>query len=123
MSDWISTPIDTSLVRGAVELERTAHGLLPHRLPAWARKQVPDGQLAMAEAQPSGVRLAFRTEATAIELDVLPTKIAYVGAPPRPDGLYDLLADGELIAQASAIGGNLLPIDLTTGAAPTEAGP
>ena len=54
----------------------------------------------MAEAQPSGVRLAFRTTATAIELDVLPTKLAYVGAPPRPDGVYDLLVDGRLAGRA-----------------------
>ena len=29
------------LVRGALELERTERGLLPHRLPAWARAQAP----------------------------------------------------------------------------------
>ena len=54
--DWITTPIEAGLVRGAVELEPTEHGLQPHRLPAWARRQIPDGQLAMAEAQPAGVR-------------------------------------------------------------------
>ena len=56
----------------------------------------------MAEAQPSGVRLVFRTRATAVELDVLPTKMVYVGAPPRPDGVYDLLVDGRLAARATA---------------------
>ena len=82
---WIDTPITAELVRGALELERTAHGVLPHRLPAWARAQVPDEQLAMAEAQPSGVRLAFRTRATAIELDVLPDQERPTpGAPPAP---------------------------------------
>lgn len=69
------------MLRGAVEVERTPHGLLPHRLPASARRQFPDDQLAMAEAQPSGVRLVFRTRATTVELDALPTKRAYVGAP------------------------------------------
>jgi hypothetical protein len=121
--DWISTPIDAGLVRGAVELERTEHGLQPHRLPAWARRQIPDGQLAMAEAQPSGVRLAFRTRATAIELDVLPTKMVYVGAPPRPDGVYDLLVDGRLTARSTASGGNVLTIDMTTGSMTSESGP
>lgn len=33
----------------------------------------------MVEAQP--VRLAFRTTATTVELDVLPTKTVYKGAP------------------------------------------
>src|SRR4051812_5245900 len=90
----LTTPITTELLRGALDVERTAHGLLPHRLPARARAQCADGQLAMAEAQPSGVRLAFRTRATAVELDALRTKMAYRGAPPRPDGVYDLRIDG-----------------------------
>jgi hypothetical protein len=110
-------------VRGALELESTADGVLPHRLPAWAREQVADEQLAMAEAQPSGVRLAFRTRATAIELDVLPTKTTYVGAPPRPDGVYDVLVDGDLVAQATAAGGKVRSIDMAQGSAVITPGP
>ncbi|MFB6613011.1 GDSL-type esterase/lipase family protein [Streptomyces sp. NPDC056367] len=109
--DWTTTPITADVLRGAIELERTAHGLLPHRLPARARAQCTDGQLAMAEAQPSGVRLAFRTAATTVELESLPTKRLYTGAPPRPDGVYDLLVDGRLAAQGSCGGGNALVID------------
>jgi lysophospholipase L1-like esterase len=123
MSDWISTPITPELVRGAVELETTAYGVLPHRLSALGRKQNIDGQLAMAEAQPAGVRLAFRSSATAIELDVVPTKIAYVGVPPRPDGVYDLLIDGELAAQGTADGGNVMTIDLSTNTREVTPGP
>ncbi len=119
----MSTPITSDLVRGALDLEPTEHGLLPHRLPAWAREQIPDGQLAMMEAQPSGVRLVFRTAATAIELDALPTKLAYPGAPPRPDGVYDLLVDGRLAGQATASGGNVRTIDLTTGGSEITPGP
>jgi hypothetical protein len=122
MTSWTSTPITDALVRGALDLESTEHGLLPHRLPAWARRQIPDGQLAMAEAQPSGVRLAFRTSATAVELDVLATKLAYLGAPPRPDGVYDLLVDGRLAARATATGGNLLTVDMMKGSAVSEPG-
>ncbi len=99
--DWITTPITPGLLRGALDLERTEHGLLSHRLPARARAQCTDGQLAMAEAQPSGVRLVFRTRATAVELDTLPTKRVYVGAPPRPDGVYDLIVDGTWPAGAA----------------------
>lgn len=119
---WITTPITDSILRGALDLERTEHGLLPHRLPAPARRQIPDGQLAMAEAQPSGVRLVLRTRATTIELVVLPTKIAYQGAPPRPDGIYDLLVDGRLAGRASATGGQVRTIDMMTGSAATSAG-
>ncbi|MHB9755674.1 GDSL-type esterase/lipase family protein [Streptomyces sp. BYX5S] len=113
--DLTATPLTDDLVRGAIDLERTARGLLPHRLPAWARAQNTDGQLTMAESQPSGVRLAFRTRATALELDTVPTKRSYVGVPPRPDGLYDLLVDGRLAGQGSVTGGDILTIDMAKG--------
>jgi lysophospholipase L1-like esterase len=112
----LNTPITPDLFYGAVEIEHTPDGVLPHRLPAWARAQCPDGQLAMAEAQPSGVRLVFRTAAQTIELVTLPTKRAYGSLPPRPDGVYDLLIDGRLTQQASAHGGRVLNIDIATGA-------
>ncbi|MFI7366945.1 GDSL-type esterase/lipase family protein [Streptomyces sp. NPDC050149] len=118
-----TTPITAALLRGALDIEHTAHGLRPHRLPAWARAQCADGQLAMAEAQPSGVRLVFRTRATVIELDALRTRTAYVGAPPRPDGVYDLLIDGRPAGQAGATGGNVLVVDMTTGSVETRPGP
>lgn len=121
--DWITTPITADLLRGALDVERTERGVLPHRLPAWARAQGADGQLARAEAQPSGVRLALRTRATTVELDTLPTKTLYQGAPPRPDGLYDLLVDGELARQSSVAGGDVLTVDMTTGSAETRPGP
>ncbi|MFH9570806.1 GDSL-type esterase/lipase family protein [Streptomyces sp. NPDC017454] len=121
--DWITTPITRDLLRGALDLERTERGLLPHRLPARARAQNTDGQLAMAESQPSGVRLALRTRATTLELDTLPTKRVHVGAPPRPDGLYDLLVDGRPAGQGSVAGGNTLTVDMTTGTAGFESGP
>ena len=115
-------PITPGLVRGALEVEHTEQGVLPHRLPAWARAQ-GDGQLAMAEAQPSGVRLAVRTRATVVELDTLRTRVGYRDIPPRPDGVYDLLIDGELTAQAATTGGKTLLLDMTTGAAETLPGP
>ncbi len=113
----VLTPVTPELVRGAIELEPTEHGLRPHRLPARARAQCADGQLAMAEGQPSGVRVVFRTEATRVELDVLATKMTYVGLAGRPDGVYDLVVDGVLTDRAIAPGGHLLTIDMATGAA------
>lgn len=118
----ITTPVTPELLRGALEVERTAHGLLPHRLPAWARAQYLDGQLAMVEAQPSGVRLVVRTRATTVELDTLPTKRVYVGAPPRPDGSYDLVVDGRTVGRTSVPGGNTLTVDMTAGTAETRPG-
>jgi hypothetical protein len=112
----IDTPLTRDFIHGAVDLERTPAGLLPHRLPAWARAQCPDAQLMMAESQPSGVRLVFQTMATAVELAVLPTKRAYNALPPRPDGVYDLFVDGRLAHQGSVQGGRVLHIDMATGA-------
>ncbi|GGX57739.1 GDSL-type esterase/lipase family protein [Streptomyces fructofermentans] len=119
---WVTTPITADLLRGALDLEHTGRGVLPHRLPARARAQCEDRQLAMAESQPSGVRLVFRTRATAVELDTLPTKRVYVGAPPRPDGVYDLLVDGRLAGQARAAGGDVLTIDMAAGTTDVRAG-
>ncbi|KKB77738.1 lipase [Devosia soli] len=101
-----------ALILGAAELERTDIGMQPHRLPAAARRQNEDPSLAMAEKQPSGVRLKFRTAATAIELDVLPTKRIYTGLPARPDGVFDLRIDGVLTQQKSALGGRVMRIGM-----------
>jgi hypothetical protein len=119
----ITTAITTDFVRGAVELERTPRGLLPHRLPAAVRARYADAQLAMVEAQPAGVRLALRTRATAIELDTVPTRYSYTGLPARPLGVYDLLVDGRLTDQASADGGDTATVDMGTGATGYRAGP
>lgn len=115
-------PLTPELLRGALELEDTPRGLLPHRLPARARAQAADGQLAMAESQPAGVRLAVRSRATTLELDTIPTKREYVGAPARPDGVYDLVVDGALVDQATVPGGDTLAIDMTTGGFEHRAG-
>jgi GDSL-like lipase/acylhydrolase family protein/salicyl acyltransferaes SsfX3-like protein len=117
------TQLTADLVRGALELERTERGLLPHRLPAHARAQIPDEMLANAESQPSGVRVVFRSRATVVELDALRTRTTYVGAPDRPDGIYDLRVDGELVDQASVDGGNVIELDWTDGSARTRPGP
>ncbi|MFC7549695.1 SGNH/GDSL hydrolase family protein [Plantactinospora sp. GCM10030261] len=120
---WITTPISTDLLRGALDIQHTASGLLPHRLPAWARAQYTDGQLAMVEAQPAGVRLKFRTRATAVELDTLPTRHTYTGLPSRPDGVYDLLVDGHLTDRASVTGGDTVTIDMASGTTQHRSGP
>ncbi|MGW3309506.1 GDSL-type esterase/lipase family protein [Streptomyces sp. NPDC001073] len=122
--DMITTPVTTAMLRGFLELETTARGLLPHRLPARARRQFPDDQLVVAEAQPSGVRVVFRTRATRVELDTLPTKRVYRGFPAMPDGVYDLLVDGRLTAQTTVIGGNVRTVtDMITQASELTEGP
>lgn len=116
-------PFDMDLVRGAAELTPTERGWLPHRLPAAARAQCTDPQLLSVEAQPSGVRLVFRTRATAIELDLLRTRSAIVGVPDRPDGMVDLRVDGKLADRVTTTGGDVMRVDLATGASELERGP
>lgn len=119
---FTTTPITPDLLRGAVDLESTPQGLIVHRLPSWARARCVDPQLAMAESQPSGVRIAFRTTATVIELDALPTKRVYVGLPARPDGVFDLVIDGDTVGQAVTSGGNRIITDMTAGTIVNESG-
>ncbi|MFJ2025346.1 GDSL-type esterase/lipase family protein [Streptomyces sp. NPDC087897] len=115
--DWISSPLTDDLLRGALELERTERGgLLPHRLPAPARaRSGGDPQIAQAEAQPSGVRVVFRSRATAVALDVRRTVMGHQGLPPLPNGAYDLHIDGEPAGRATASGGDVLMVDLSDG--------
>ncbi|NMD57554.1 MULTISPECIES: SGNH/GDSL hydrolase family protein [Tsukamurella] len=120
----MDTPIDEALLRGHLDLERTARGLLPHRLPAAARRRIPDARLASAEAQPSGVRLVLRTAATVIELEALPTKRAYAGLPALPDGAYDLLVDGLPAGRTTVPEGNVdTVVDMVTQEAEFTEGP
>jgi hypothetical protein len=56
----------------------------------------------MCEEQPSGVRLVFRTTARRIALDVRAFRTAIVGGPVPSGGLYDVVVDGAVAAQAAA---------------------
>ena len=49
--DWITTPVTVDLLRGFLDVETTALGLLPHRLPTRARRQIPDAQLTLADGR------------------------------------------------------------------------
>ena len=118
-----SVPVTDALVRGAAELETTDHGVRVHRLPAWARAQCADPQLAMVEAQPSGVRVAFRTRATAVEIDLLRSRTTYTGVPPRPEGIVELCVDGQVVGQSTTSGGTTVTIDMATGTPSVETGP
>ena len=108
-----AVPISADLVHGALDLEHAAHGLLPQRLTARARA-VADPQLAGAAAQGSGVRLALRTAATLVELDVFRTTLQFRGLVPRPDCPFDLLVDGKPAGQALPGGGTTMVIDPAT---------
>lgn len=118
----ITAPLTPALVLGADRLETTARGVRPHRLPAWTTRQVPDGQLASVEVQSSGVRVAFLTEATTVELVLHPTRLTYRGLT-RPRGAVDLVVAGELVATDPLTGGDAIEVDLQSGATDLVEGP
>ncbi len=94
-------------VRGALDLERTAAGALPRRLPAWTRAQYPDPFLDAVATTPSGVRLAFRTAATVVELLLLTTATPGPGGGPGA-GVADLVVDGRDAGSRPVPAGNVL---------------
>ncbi|BBG02515.1 MULTISPECIES: GDSL-type esterase/lipase family protein [Pseudonocardia] len=117
----VSIPVTAELFRGALEFERTPVGIRPHRLPAAALAQARDPQLAMAEAQPSGVRLVAETEASSVELTALATRFAFLGLPARPPGVFELTVDGRPVARASLDSATTVSIDPATGARESSA--
>jgi hypothetical protein len=76
-----------------------------------------------AQSQPSGVRIALRTAATAIELDVVRTRTVLTGVPDRPAGTVDLVVAGHLLRRASTSGGDVVRVDPSTGDTRVKPGP
>lgn len=105
----------TDLVHGAAEVGPGRHGLTIHRLPAWLRGQFPEPQLMAMEAQPSGVRLAFVSEAEHISLISHPSRVVYLGVD-RPRGSIDVTVDGRLHMRDPLTGGDRFEIDMQRGA-------
>lgn len=114
-SDVPAIAITADLIHGAVEHEQTEVGLLPHRIPAWARQQAADPQLSMAEAQPAGVRVAVDTAASVIELRAAARRVAYRGLPARPDGIFEAVVDGVVVDSAFLTEATTTLIDPVTG--------
>ncbi|MGH8876523.1 MAG: lipase [Stackebrandtia sp.] len=98
--------IDPSMVRGAVEVEDTGQSLVPHRLPHWARRQIPDDFMVQTSAESAGVRLAIRTAAQRLELDVRARRIAADTETPFPPSVYEVTERGALVGSAGAVAGS-----------------
>lgn len=116
----ITTPLD-DLVHGIAEAEQTPRGLALHRLPAWVRQQFPDPQLLAMERQPSGARVVFETAATRFELVTHASRVVFPGVD-RPRGRIDAFIDGVLHLADELGGGDVVEVDLQTGAPTALAG-
>ncbi len=78
------TPLVPELFHGASEVERTARGLRPHRLPEAVRRRDADAQLLAAQGQPSGVRIVVSTRARRLDLILHATRQALGGGAAAP---------------------------------------
>ena len=108
-------PVTPDLISGALDSEVTPRGgIRVHRLPRWVREQFPDPQLMMAAGQPAGVRVAFVTSATVVELVVHATRVGYRGFE-RPRGSIELAVDGVVLDRSVLSGGDVYETDLRTG--------
>ncbi|MFE2935529.1 lipase [Streptomyces sp. NPDC059278] len=96
-------------IRGALDLETTAAGVMPRRLPAWTKEQYQNPSVYGVTVMPSGVRLVFRTDARTLEFEVLTSTGRLDTDPrPRPTGMLELLVDGALAGRQQAPVGNVL---------------
>ncbi|MFJ9418779.1 GDSL-type esterase/lipase family protein [Streptomyces sp. NPDC101227] len=96
-------------LRGALDLEITRSGVMPRRLPAWTTEQYQDPSVYGVTLMPSGVRLVFRTDARAVELEVLTSTGQLDTDPePRPTGMLELLVDGAPAGRRQAPVGNVM---------------
>ena len=80
---------------GVLGAEHGAHGRLLSRLSAAARTQIIDPQLLFTASMPSGGRLELTTDATAIEIELVATQLAW-GDEPARTSVVDLAVDGAL---------------------------
>ncbi|MBA8816822.1 hypothetical protein FHX48_001915 [Microbacterium halimionae] len=117
----ITTQITAELIHGTAELEKTARGVRPHRLPLSVRERDADAQLAMVEAQPSGVRLEFVTEARSIVIGVHSTRMSYVGVD-RARGAVDVVVNGAAWSSHVLAAGDSIEIDMQSGNSALVAG-
>jgi lysophospholipase L1-like esterase len=101
-------------VRGAFELDRTPDGLLPRRLPAWTKPQIPDIFMNTMVTMTAGVRLVFATDSPVVELTTHPRTVHTVGGPVRLP-VFQLLVDGVLQPDVVATGGTIVHVDRTKG--------
>ncbi len=101
-------------VRGALELERTTGGVLPRRLPAWTRSQIPDVFMNSMVLLTSGVRVVFTTDSPVVEMRVHPRTIHTVGSPLLPP-VFQLVVDGVVQPDVVALGGSVVHVDRVGG--------
>jgi len=98
------------LIRGAVDFQRSAKGVVPLRLPSKTLDFSPDPSLTMMARMSSGVRLSFRTSSRRIELELEETGLRMLPGERLP-AVYDLYVDNQLIQRQTATAGPTVLVD------------
>jgi len=104
-----TTGLVRASLRGIVDVEVTDTGLIPLRLPSRARAQSDSDWMWIAAEQPSGVRCAFRTAATWIELTVETMGLFLPWIPDQERwAVFSATVDGHPVDDARVTGGSEL---------------
>lgn len=104
-----------ALAKGAVsffghyDFDFRKMGISPRRLPDWTRLQLPELMDVMVR-MPSGVRMAFETDAHSISLTVQTTRMVTPPASPRPV-VFDLRINGQSESTFSSDQGNTISLN------------
>lgn len=85
-------------IRGAVRVERTPFGLLPRRATEESFRRIPDAFMRASVGQSAGIRLAFRTAATRIDLRVSAMRMTETETATFPASFYDVTREGVVVA-------------------------
>ncbi|MGZ0711888.1 SGNH/GDSL hydrolase family protein (plasmid) [Coraliomargarita sp. W4R53] len=93
------------LIKGAVWIEPTEAGVFPRRYAPEAGDRIVDDFMGIAMRQSTGVRIAFRTAASNVHLRVFATKLVDSLHAPMLPAVYDLWANGAVVATASSVAG------------------
>ncbi|MCW2779365.1 MAG: hypothetical protein JWN17_3090 [Frankiales bacterium] len=97
-----SVPLDGLPVVGALHEEHTDTGVAFERLPRRTRAQVADPSLQLVLAMPAGVRLAFTSASTVLELDLAATAVQ-VGDLPYVRPAVDVVVAGEPVLSVEVV--------------------
>jgi hypothetical protein len=116
-----TVPLAELPIRGALDHDVTATGIVFRRLPSWTRHQLVDPALALVVTMPAGVRLASLTDARSLELDVMLTVLQLDDAL-FPPAAFDLVVGDEVRASVQTTSGTRLVVETRTGALDLVAG-
>ncbi|MDU0345316.1 SGNH/GDSL hydrolase family protein [Microbacterium sp. KSW2-29] len=107
--DEVTRELLRASVRGTIDIEEDAEGLMPLRLPLSVRPQLDSDWMRIASEQASGVRMEFETAATWVEMTVETTGLFL---PWIPDGerwsVFSWTIDGQPVGEVRVTGGSKL---------------